>query len=340
MGTIFYKIVPSYENPVTEVLCNLFQYKNIRDVFLRFFNIPTEVIETIKYEHIDTQKVKANTGIPDIVIENSQVLIYLENKVHQNADLQGTQKKHYLDNLEKAKSEKRYIRMIYLVPKSYSHLEEILEAISNKNYAKTYLWENFIKHMEDNDLHRTNLLVAEFINHYRNLFIQETFTTALNTKEMELLLHPKVFKEANSLISKLTQIMTGVNEILMRKYIDRISLEWSKDGDEYWHDQNEKGVYIRLDGDFLIFYGLWFGFFNENPSLSDYLFCMASGNDEGYEVKPEHLIKFRSLSDVKNTEDQTWYVAKFPDFTISDEDVIQKIASVLIETMTIMTQSE
>lgn len=340
-GNIFYKVVTRNENPITEVLCNLFQYKNIRDTLLRFFEIPLDKLDKINYEHIDTQKVKEDSGIPDIVIQNPKVTIYIENKVNQHAPLQGTQVNQYLSKLEKDEKVGKYIRMIYLVPKGYVHSEEIDNAICEKQrYAKVYIWEDFIKYVELSDLDKTSLFVSEFISHYRKLFIQEPITISLNNEEMELLLKPKDLIVANSLISKFTKIMEEVIKPITSVFGERVSFEWSDEGDDYWYNQVEKGVYIKFDGKYLLFYGLSFNLYNDYPEYYDYLFNFQIGSDveNGIDPDPVYIERFKkSTPDYIQYEKNGWYIGKFPNFCLAGDDAPKNVADVLIEKIKMIT---
>jgi hypothetical protein len=339
-GNIFYRIINTEDN-VTDVLCNLLQYKNIRDILLKYFKIPSEVIDQIKYEDVDTQIVNETKGRPDIVISNENVAVFIENKVKSNTPLQSKQVKEYLLELERMAKVGKRIWMIYLVPKNYKHVNKIVQAINSKDYTAIYYWEDFIGYIQQNDLHRNIPIVGEFIDRYADLFIKAKLTFIITAEEMELLLKPNDLVHANSLLSKLRKMEEEVLELLRNEFGERLTTQWSED---YWHNTSEKGVYVEIDGESVIYFGLWFDLYpdssigeSKQPPSNDYLFCYSSGNDVDEKIKPAHLKVWKTFPDAFQYEG--WYICKFPNYTLTGEDAPQKIAAVLKETINALIAS-
>jgi len=342
-GSIFYKVVPANENPITEVLCNLFKYKNVRDTLLRFFKIPTEFIDSIKYEHIDTQRV-TEEGIPDIVIRNNEVTIYIENKVKRWTTCQTSQTTGYLEKLRAEQKNKGYVKMIYLLPRGYNEEERIRSTISDKqDYTDMFFWEDLLCYLEFSDLDKTNLFVSEFISHYRRLFVQETITISLNIEEMELLLKPKDLKVASSLLSKITKIMESAKKDIMDAFPNRVSFDPQRIDNNYWDNQYEKGIYVFLDGKFIIFYGLSFSICEDSPEHSDYTFNYQVGIDKESEIDPdpEYIERFKKYNpDYFQYARNGWYIAKFPNYCLAGDDAPKEIADVLIKVIKTMISEQ
>jgi hypothetical protein len=55
-SNIFYRITRDNENSSTELLCNLLRSKYIRDICLRYFDIPEILLDKIDIHNIHTQK--------------------------------------------------------------------------------------------------------------------------------------------------------------------------------------------------------------------------------------------------------------------------------------------
>jgi len=77
---ILYKVAVSNENTITEVFVNLLRWKFVRDILLKSIGLG-EYIDLIDYEDISTQVTIIQQKRVDIVIENNDLVIYIENKI-------------------------------------------------------------------------------------------------------------------------------------------------------------------------------------------------------------------------------------------------------------------
>ncbi len=74
---MLYKAVKGDENSVTELLCNLMSRRYLLELILKLLSVPEKDIEHIKFTDIQTQSKIGEVGIPDIVIENKDVIIIM-----------------------------------------------------------------------------------------------------------------------------------------------------------------------------------------------------------------------------------------------------------------------
>jgi hypothetical protein len=76
---IFYNLTNDDENSTTELLCNLCKNAIYKDIIMSSLKLNDL---KINYEHIETQKsISGKEKIPDIMIENDDIRIFVENKV-------------------------------------------------------------------------------------------------------------------------------------------------------------------------------------------------------------------------------------------------------------------
>jgi hypothetical protein len=85
---IFYKLTSENENATTELLCNLCKYDDHKNAIM---DVLTLSDMQINFDDISTQQsISENKKIPDIVIENNNIIIYIENKIDRNYKLRSS----------------------------------------------------------------------------------------------------------------------------------------------------------------------------------------------------------------------------------------------------------
>jgi hypothetical protein len=124
---LFYRLTNDDENAASELLCNLCKYDNYKRIIFKRFNIDND---KFCYCDIDTQyRIPQNGKIPDIVIENDLLKIFIENKVAKYTKLKSSQVTDYPEHLKSTKN--KDVMLIFLIPKGYKYLEKIFKAQKN-----------------------------------------------------------------------------------------------------------------------------------------------------------------------------------------------------------------
>ncbi|MCL2042793.1 MAG: PD-(D/E)XK nuclease family protein [Treponema sp.] len=217
---IFYRLTRKNENTATELLCNLFRSKYIRNICLKYFNIPEEVIEEIKLENITTQKYFPDAGIPDIVIENVNCFYIIENKIRTGTLLQESQKTFYIDSVNKYTKIKRNIGFIFIVPENYSHIDELQKLVEQHNgLVKLILWEDFLKYLLDLEIQKESPIIKESLDYLIKIITGKTslYDEGINLTpyEVAMLYNPKDVLESLKLCDKVFSLVKGIQNDLI-----------------------------------------------------------------------------------------------------------------------------
>lgn len=348
-NSIFYKAVKKDENHTTELLCNLFKYKYLRDILLDFFKFEKNniklPIDKIKYEHINTQKrlsLKTKDGQkkiqPDIIIENTECYSFFEIKTDNNRVLEDTQQKDYFDKLKETSNKKLFL--IYLVPKDYKNefKKEIRIAIeenkANGLFAKIFYWEDLIKYMESLDLQEGNLIISEFISFLKNIFKKQDLSLTLNLKEMALLFNPSNLIITKNLLNKLYQIIDISSEKVINHFKGKVSIYSKTKKDSV---TNEYAVYfIDREEDYILFFGLWFDMVEKEPKYGNSLLCYGiSIDDTDYDFK-KYSNNFKKVWAKEEVKYGGWLLNNFNNYDLANENeekVIKNISEILINTI-------
>jgi hypothetical protein len=326
--SIFYKTVLKDENHITDLFCNILKYKYIRDSVLRFFTFEENYlpIDSIEYEHIDTQKrIDENNKQPDIEINNSKCRCFFEIKTDKNRKLEKSQTTDYFKELSKNKKEKQEVFMIYLVPQNYKFEEEIKVAIDQKEvYANLFYWEDLLKYIEDIELDKSDIFISEFKSFILNILGKNSANLILNLKEMTLFNHPYDLAVANSTLKKIKSIIIATTEaVCNNKNINYLLHDKDHEYIVYFKDENEK---------YILFFGLWFELILNDSSLNpDYIFCYGVGDETSDEPFYDKYVKnFMKLEGIiTSKETKGWWFNKFDKYMFSEEDdnvLIEKLS--------------
>ncbi len=324
-NNIFYRAVKKDENHTTDLFCNLLKYDFIRDYLLKFFKLP---VENLEYENIDTQKkIEENKKEPDITIKNKDIYCFFEIKV-KNSQLQSSQINEYLSELEK--EEKKLL--IYLIPENYNFKNEINKGIKNKDYAKIYYWEDFIRYIENSDLPQSNILISEFIAFLKSVLGKQDLSLTLNLEEMALFQNPKDLIIAKSLLDKLYKIIDESVKQVDAKLQNKISNTIKYD------DENQYGVMFKdKENQNLLFFALWFGVYNRNNDCSDYLFCYGIGDETSDEPFIDKYVKrFKEFGVNECAGSKGWQIKNFDKYDLAidkENELIENISKKLIYTI-------
>jgi len=177
-NNIFYNVIRN-ETSLTEVFCNLMQYKVFRDLFLNIVNqkrikLSLEVfqISSIKYNDFSTEKdlkVKENSsefGRGDLIVKDKEDEYICELKIEKYRKLTVNQPESYLKYLKNDNS-----RLYFIIPKGYMHKDDIYTRWNNETgYSKEKIknhiifWEDIIKEIRKKELDKLNIFINEFCN--------------------------------------------------------------------------------------------------------------------------------------------------------------------------------
>jgi len=229
--SIFYKVTNQNENSTTELLCNLFRIKYFRDICLEYFGFEKNFINEIKLENISSQNSTDDSGMPDIVINTDKIKCYIENKILKNTGLQENQKSNYPENLLNfRKTQGKYINYIFLIPKDYTHENEIDKVINEyKDFTRKYYWQDFLSYLYYKELHIESPIINEGLNYFSEL-VQENKPpdTVLNPREVVIMYNPKTINDVLILMQKIRE--TIKNSLVL--VADKMGKDYSLGGEQ------------------------------------------------------------------------------------------------------------
>lgn len=180
-NNIFYNVIRN-ETSLTEVFCNLMQYKAFRDLFLNFLNTCNEKngntiidIEKIKYSDFETEKnfsfkileddISKKIGRGDLILTIDSIDYIVEIKIKNNTKTTKNQPDGYLEYL-KEQDKKNNIdndeykkRLFFLIPKGYKHKDNLKKVENNILY-----WEDFLNKLKKSELNQLDIFINDFYN--------------------------------------------------------------------------------------------------------------------------------------------------------------------------------
>jgi hypothetical protein len=175
-NNIFYNVIRN-ETSLTEVFCNLMQYKAFRDLFLNIVNQKRESLKleklqvaSIKYNNFSTEKAfkeeDTKLGRGDLILEDRGSEYIFELKIERYTKLTSNQPEGYLKYLKGDDS-----KLFFIIPKDYMHKDDIYTRWNEETgYAKERIknhiifWEDIIKYIRQNELDKLNSFINEFCN--------------------------------------------------------------------------------------------------------------------------------------------------------------------------------
>ena len=271
---IFYKMTRENENSTTELLCNIFRLKYLRDIILIYFGIPKEIIDEITQENITTQISNRDFGIPDIIIESRNCYYIIENKIRVNTKLQENQKSNYIKLMGKKKQEHK--GYIFIIPEGYKHIKSI--NMMEKKYSKiiiTRTWQDFLKYLNKMELYKDSPIIKESIEYFSNVILSSPVDNTLSKEEIDIFYNPFNMLYSFSLISKFYSLIESNEETFIKKLG-----KWFSPSD--WADElTLKGKYLNYKGSQCIFYGFSLDLLNPiNDSNNKFIFSICFSLEE------------------------------------------------------------
>jgi len=225
-NNIFHNLVKN-ETSVTELFCNLMQFKPFRVLFLNIVKEKGAEIdpEKVGYECFETEfdldKDKKKYGRADLVLTVDEGDEYIfEIKIERWCSLTENQPVNYLKYLNKDNK-----RLFFILPEGYFNTFEICErwkkltGYKEENIKSDNIinWEEIIKKIKETELDKLNPFIKEFIEimdnnwfYYEDIFFTSEELNLIKLKESEeynLMTNSNVPK----LMNKIFKVIEGVN---------------------------------------------------------------------------------------------------------------------------------
>jgi len=246
-SSIFYKLTAENEDSVTDLLCNLFRIRYIRDICFDYFGIEKNIYQNIEIDNVFTRR--AVNGVkPDICIENEEILCFIENKIYAWTDLQPSQITTYPDYLAKSKKKKTYL---FIIPKNYNHEEEINQMLKNHDFVKIIYWDEFLRYLFTKEINTFSSIINESLEYMKGLILNDDLIDkTLNIYEVALMYNPKDIYDVLSLLGKSMSLINNASQKAVSKLGKNFSL-----GNKQT-DINGYGIYYKFNDTPCMFCGL------------------------------------------------------------------------------------
>jgi len=308
-----YRVAGENENTLTELLINLMSKKYIRDLLLNFLHISDDIISSIHFEHLSTQYTISDSKRPDIVIKNDESVIFIENKIYIDTPLMESQTTTYPDHL--IKLNKKNKKLIFLIPKDYTHEIEIKTAKQKydstvvEDFITIIYWSDVISQILEYNLNECDSATMQSIDFMINTLNLNTTKKVLTKGEIIVMYDKFTLRNVNTLFLKLKNYTQSVSEKILKEYKGKLKFKKTN----YEHFETHIGTWIEsVNG------GVW-------P-----LFIGCSFNNDNYMY---HVRINKSL--IKNEpnakEDEFYFEKEWYFFEISkdvfanDENVVEEL---------------
>jgi len=169
---IFFNIIKN-ETSLTEVFCNLLNYKAFRDLFLNIVkNKNIDFNESnIGYKNFNTELIlDGDNGRSDLHLKANNTEYIFEIKIELYTDLTDNQPEGYLEYLKNRNIEDINKNLFFILPRGYLHLKDIHKRWINKSkYSKNEIdkkniiyWNEILSEIKKLELDKLNLFIGEF----------------------------------------------------------------------------------------------------------------------------------------------------------------------------------
>lgn len=302
-----YKVASQNEDTISELLVNLMSRKYIRDLVLQGMGLHKDIVENIKYSDITTQYTIKNRKRPDIAIVNQETLIFIENKIYDNTDLQKSQyQNEYPDVL--INNSRTHKKLVFLIPKNYCHINKLYE--SQKNYKDKLdilivCWAQLMEAILSSDITKDNPLIEQTIGFILDTVGLNTARKDFNKGEVLFMYDIKTLSNVYSFINRFDNYCNEACKIISKeceKYINPKKITKESNTDRhiaYWIESKNGGKWPFYLG--LSFY--------ENDNFQYNFRILKKIITENVKITEDHF------------EKQDWVFFKIPN-NIFDEDNI------------------
>jgi hypothetical protein len=338
---IFYHLVRN-ETSLTEVFCNLMQYKVFRDNFLRFIQDKTQNldidVDKILYDNFDTEetfKIKnndkeieeKNAGRGDLVLTTNQNIKYIfELKIEVNTRLTKNQPNRYLDYLKENDNNNFEKQLFFILPRGYWHTNEILKRDNRVCQKNILYWEDIIENIRKNELDKANLFIDEFCKILDNRwFYFEKITFTKN--ELQFLIDNKETKMDNitvpQMMQKLFKIVNGV-KIDCDNTINRQNYDW------FGYVVDNKKNNIKSKNNYQIWFGIEYDIWEKDKYPLTIQVSLYKDNENDLEkiskltLDDKPIVKYENTNEDNDAGELYYFPLDNNLFELDDGDIISK----------------
>lgn len=318
-NNIFYNLVRN-ETAVTEVFCNLMQFKSFRDVFLNYVTKKCnfEIVTTLNYHDFSTEKdlIKKDDnclyGRADLVLNDNGIEYIFELKIEKYTKLTANQPKSYIDYLGDSS------KLFFILPRGYLHVKEIVDNKSFCNYTNILYWEDIIKEIREYELDKINTYIKDFceiLDYYWFKFTKITFTK----QELSLLANLQNIEGIivdNNVPSLMKKLFTIIEDVA--KKMDYQGNEDRQNKDFYGYFLPNKKYNIPDK------WSLWFGVDFDIWEQENIPITIQIYSDDADEMKKIGT-KFLDLKKFKYKNDEETYYIGFDKFCEDEQDYVAKL---------------
>jgi hypothetical protein len=304
---IFHNLVTD-ENSMTELLCNLMQFRAFHRPFFSRFLSPS-VVDAILFDDIQTQ-VPIEGGRPDLLVRTDELTVVIEVKVSNGQGLTPNQPDGYYRYL--CNDGAPHKCLVFLVPQGWLHESALTDtfallrsgALSPRVQTHICHWEDVIDLIEANDLAELSPFIAEFRALLQFRYRSPTIT--FSNSEVAMLFT----KEFPNALSKLEGLMLAV-QAKSNAYPSDLS-KWRKlFADEY-------GLYFRTAaGQPILWFGVWSAFWLESG------FPLCFGVQDKWLPMVRETFTAKYAGKTRRCED--WTVTWVSESTLRSEDPAEEI---------------
>ena len=277
--SIFYKMTNENENSTTELFCNILRNKYIRDIVLKYFDIPLDMLDEITQDNINTQNQNKESGIPDITIESDNCFYIIENKIELGTKLTEKQKSSYIKLINS--KNKKYRGYIFLIPSDYkdetsiNNIKKQIKDDTNKIIVKT--WKEFLEYLNKMEVCNDSPILKESIDYLTHIVLEAPIDNTLSNEEINMFYNPKNIYLTLCLLNKYFEIIDQ-NESMFLKDLgkDFSAGNWEKN----FENTKLKGKYLKYKNSPCIFYGFIFNLLNPvDDNYNKYIFSICFNRD-------------------------------------------------------------
>jgi hypothetical protein len=307
---LFYRLTSNDEDSITELLCNLCKFDVYKELIFAALCIDNK---KLSYYDMETQyKIPKKRKRPDIVIENSNIKIFIENKVTKHRKLELSQLTIYPEHLKNVKkAENKNVMLIFLIPKGYKHINEIKVAKKKYTFISIVYWDILLENIKLENKQLKSELLDESIKYFEKI-LNSIPEVTFSLEEKKTMINLDRLLEESVAIGKTMELFNNI----IGQLKENLSLKYKR-GEEPILDISESclGYYFYQSNCFL---GYSFGLM-EGKTEREYVLSFA--------IKKDIVsnIKVKKLDHNSFFFDEEWYYFKINKNWLEDEKKEEKL---------------
>jgi hypothetical protein len=300
---IFWRIVNN-EDSTTELLCNLFQFDEFKNIFLQLLCDKGIEIPDIDFDSVNAQ-CSTEFGRPDIVIEGNDHILAIENKTDVNRELTSQQPEGYLKFLVDKPQKNKAI--LFLIPKGYKEEEKIKEYQKKSDivHINIIYWEEFLQTLKASKLQDHGTIFKHFIELINGWFGYETITFS------------KEEYDSMKYTPKLLKLIDNVAGVIGKSF--KTSLE---------SEVGSYGYRIIMGNTLICWFGCWYELWEKKGHV---LICSAhqAAHPYGFSLLPQCFPIPRHFQYI-DSSGNAHIVVPIPELKPGDRDNIKEVAEYIL----------